>query len=78
MSEEQLLKLKKDVETAKTTSSQLTGQKTAILKQLKDDWQCESIEEAETKLQGFADDITAVDKKILDGVTELKTKYNVS
>jgi hypothetical protein len=75
--EAQLLELKKEVETAKTKSAELTGQQKAIDKQLKDDWQCNSIEAAKKKLADMDTDIAKRDEKIKIGIAELEEKYNI-
>ena len=76
LSEKELLELKDKVDEAKQVVSELTGQRNALLKQLKDDWGCKTIEEAETKLAKMDKDIDALEKKIEKGVTELNDKYN--
>ena len=75
--EQDLLKLKKDVESAKTSVSELTGQQNALVKQLKDDWQCNTLTEAETMLKKMQDDIANIDKKITTLTQELETKYQI-
>jgi hypothetical protein len=75
--EAQLLDLKKEVETAKTKTAELTGQQKAIDKQFKDEWQCNSIDAAKKKLAGMDNDIATYDKKIKDGVELLEEKYNI-
>ena len=77
MTEKELLELKDKVDKAKQVVSELTGQKNALLKQLKDDWQCKTIDEAETKLTKMDKDIDILEKKIENGVQELEEKYNV-
>jgi DNA-binding FrmR family transcriptional regulator len=77
MTEQELLKLKKDVESAKTSVSELTGQKNAIEKQLKDEWQCKDITEAETMLKQMQDDIVKIDQKIEQKSKEIETKYQL-
>jgi predicted nuclease with TOPRIM domain len=77
MNENQLLQLKKDVEAAKQTVSELTGQKTALINQLKTDWKCNSVEEAEDKLKEMETEISFIDKKIEKGVKELEEKYQI-
>lgn len=77
MTEKQLLDLKKKVDEAKTTVSELTGQRTAQIKQLKDEWKCSSVEEAEKKLEKMSKDITELDQQIEESIEELETKYNV-
>ena len=75
--EQDLLKLKKDVESAKTSVSELTGQQNAVIRQLKDDWQCNTLTEAETMLKKMQDDIANIDKKITTLTQELETKYQI-
>jgi len=77
MNEQELLKLKDDVDNAKSTVSELKGQLTALMKQLKDDWDCSDIKMAEIKLKSMEVSITALEKKIEKGVEELEDKYNI-
>ena len=77
MTEQQLLDLKEQVDEAKTKVSELTGQQTALMKQLKDDWDCKTIKEAEEKLQAMEKSISVLDKKIEKGIKELEEMYNI-
>ena len=77
LNEQQLLDLKSDVEEAKVKVSELTGQQKALTDQLKNDWACKTIAEAETKLKEMDDSISVIDKKIDDGIKELQEKYDV-
>jgi len=77
LNEKQLLELKEDVETAKTKVSELNGQQKALTDQLKTDWGCKTIAEAEEKLKEMETEIDSLDKKIGKGVLELEQKYNV-
>lgn len=72
MTEAELLKLKKQVEEAKTNTAQLTGQRTAILKQLKEDLKCASAADAEKKLQRLNVEIEKITEQIEEGSTELE------
>jgi flagellar biosynthesis chaperone FliJ len=76
MTEKELLELKEKVDEAKQTVSELTGQKNALMKQLKDDWGCKTIEEAEEKIGTMDRDISLLEKKIEKGIKELEEKYN--
>jgi hypothetical protein len=77
MTESDLLKLKSEIDRAKVTVAELTGQQTMLTKQLHDDWQCKTIAEAEVKLKEMEANIASIDKKIERGVQDLETKYNV-
>jgi len=76
MTEQDLLDLKEKVDAAKTAVSELTGQKTALMKQLKDDWDCSTIEEAEEKITSMEERISTLDKKIKKSTEELEAKIN--
>ena len=78
MTKQELLDLKDDVAEAKVKVSELTGQKTALMSQLKTDWDCKTIKEAEDKLQEMEDSISKLEKKIKTGVEELESKYELS
>ena len=75
MTEKQLFDLKKQVDTANSTVSELKGQQTALLKQLKDDWGCKTIDEAEQKLKTLNAEIDMIAEQIEKGTTELVEKY---
>jgi hypothetical protein len=77
MTESDLLKLKSEIDRAKVTVAELTGQQSMLTKQLQDDWQCKTIAEAEVKLKEMEANIASIDKKIERGVQDLETKYNV-
>lgn len=77
LNEKELLNLKENVSDAKTKVAELTGQQTALLSQLKTDYACKTIVEAEEKLAKMDKDITSIDKKIEAGILELENKYEV-
>jgi hypothetical protein len=77
INEQELLKLKKDVESAKTNISELTGQEKAVLKQFKDEFQCNNIEEMDIIMKQTQDNIAIIDQKIVTGTKEFETKYQV-
>jgi len=75
--EKELYKLKEKVEKAKIEVSELKGHKSALEKQLKKDWGCDSVEEAEKKLETMKKEVAKLDKDIEAGIEELEEKYNV-
>lgn len=78
LTEKQLLDLKEDVSDAKVKVSELTGQQTALMNQLKTDWDCSTIKQAEDKLVDMENKIQIINKKIEKGVIELEDKYNIN
>jgi len=77
LDEQDLLDLKKDIDEAKTKKSELMGQKNALMNQLKTDWGCKTVEEAQVKLKTMGEEIEDIEDKIEKGVTDLQEKYNV-
>lgn len=77
MTESDLLKLKQQVDAAKQEVSELKGHQSALMKQLKDDWKCESVEDAEKKLKSIKQEIECLDESITKGIEEIEEKYDV-
>lgn len=77
MNEKQLFKLKEEIDTAKTEVSELKGHLSALMTQLKTDWKCNTVEEAEKKIKSLKKDIDKLDEQIQTGITELEEKYDV-
>ena len=77
LNEKQLLELKDAVDGAKTKVSELTGQNNALMNQLKNDWECKTIQEAEKKLKTMDDELTSIDKEIETKIKELEEKYEL-
>ena len=77
MTESQLLDLKAQIEEAKSSVSELKGQQNALLKQLKDTYKCNSIEEADKKVGVMQKDIATLQKQIDGHTAELEKKYDV-
>jgi DNA-binding FrmR family transcriptional regulator len=76
MTDKDLLELKKKVDDAKTEVNKLEGQKTALLKQLKEDWKCKDIIDAKKKLSEMDNEIETLENQIEQGKQELEEKYN--
>ena len=75
MTEQDLLNLKKDIDEAKKEILQLEGQKKALMTQLKEDWDCTTLEQAEKKLKGMQRKLTTFNEEIEQGLEEIKEKY---
>jgi uncharacterized protein YaaN involved in tellurite resistance len=73
MTESELLKLKKKVDEAKQTSAELKGHQTALFKQLKEDWDCTTIEEAEQRIKTMSKEVDKLTEQIETGMEELET-----
>lgn len=75
LTEEDLLDLKKEIDAAKTETAQLEGQKKELMRQLKENWDCDTVEEAEAKLKKLQKKYKDTTEQIADGITELQEKY---
>lgn len=77
MNEQQLLKLKEDIDQAKSKVSELKGRQQSLNEQLSEEWNCSSVKEAEAKVKKLEKEITDLDNKINEGIKELEEKYDV-
>jgi len=76
MSEKDLLDLKEQINEAKTKVSELTGQKQILMRQLKETWGCDTIEQAENKLEELNKRTNSLEKKITIASRELEEQLN--
>jgi predicted Rossmann-fold nucleotide-binding protein len=74
---EKLLNLKQDIDNAKTNIAKGEGKKEALMTELKEQWQCTTIKQAEKKLQKHIDEAHDLNNQIEKGVTELEEKYEL-
>ena len=77
MNEQQFLQAKERVNKAQQTDSELKGQKTALLKQLKDEFECTTLEAAEKELVSIDEEIEQLTDDIHNGMQELEEKYGL-
>ena len=75
MTEQELLRAKRKVDEAKTRVSELKGQQTALLKQLKSDYKLESPKELKTAIETENVKLNKISEQIEKGLQELE-KYN--
>lgn len=75
MTEKELLELKEDIENAKQKVSELKGERQALMKRLKEDWNCDSLEEAEKKLKVMSEQVEKLSEEITEGMKELESKF---
>lgn len=72
LTKQDLLDLQEEISDAKTSTSEFKGQQTAVLKQFKDEHDCNTVEEAEEKVETLDKNIASLDKKIKRFSTELE------
>ena len=75
MTENDLLTLKKEIDQTKDQFQQLKGQEKALLQQLKNDFDCENLEQANKKIKSFEKEIGKLSDEIEQGITELEENY---
>jgi predicted nuclease with TOPRIM domain len=73
--EQHLLNLKEEIAEAKNKVAELKGQQIALMKQLKDEWGCSTLEEAKAKVKQMEDELSDLDEEIQKGIDELNEKY---
>jgi len=78
ISEKELLKMKTEVEDAKSSVSNLKGQLTAILKQLKDNYKCESTEAADKQIGKIRTKKSEIQKQMEEYSAELEQRLGLS
>lgn len=77
MNEKQLLQLKEEIESAKTQMAELSGRQKYLREQLKKEWQCETVEEAEKKLQELITEVQELEEKCVELFKQIQEKYDV-
>jgi septal ring factor EnvC (AmiA/AmiB activator) len=74
---EKLLNLKQDIDNAKTNIAKGEGKKEALMKEIKDQWKCTTIKQAEKKLKDFTDEAHNLNNQIEERVEKLEEKYEL-
>ena len=77
MNENELLKLKQEIDEAKSKISELKGTKNHLMKDLKENWDCDALKGAEAKHKALRVELTTISSKIEKGVKELNEKYEL-
>ena len=77
MNEQELFELKERIDTAKSKVSELKGSKKQLMKELKEQWDCSTVEAAEKKAKTMEKEIEQLNTKITEGTEELEEKYDV-
>ena len=76
MTEKDLLKLKKQLEKSKLEKAQLEGGLTNMMQTLKTEWDCDTLEEAETLLKKMKRKKENLDAQITTGLEEMDDKFS--
>jgi len=77
MTARELLELKEQIAKAKNTVAELKGQQNAMMKQLREEWKCDTVEDAENLIRKMDGEIDALNKNIEEGMKELESKYQI-
>ena len=75
LTQNDLLDLKEEIDQAKTKKAEYVGQKNALMKQLKDNWGCTTLEQAEKKLASIEKQINELKESIEEKTQALQDKY---
>lgn len=75
MTEQDLLKLKNDIAAAKTQLAEIQGRKKGLLSQLKDTYECDTIDEAEKKVEILKEKIEDNKKEIQVLIDKIEDTY---
>jgi polyhydroxyalkanoate synthesis regulator phasin len=76
--EEKLLQLKEKIDRSKTKLNELSGKESHLLEQLKEDYACSTVDEANEKLETLDEEIQDLESKIKTGLEELEQKYEIT
>lgn len=75
MTEQQLVDLKKKIDSAKREQSELKGRKKALLENLQNTWGCKTVEEAEKKASSLQKQIDKLEEEKEKGIKEIEETY---
>lgn len=76
ISEEKVLRKKREIDDAKNTIAELKGQEKALLNQLLNDWQCKTVGNAKKKVTKMETDIATLEEEIEKLSEELESEYS--
>lgn len=77
MKREDLLELKEKIEKGQKELAEIKGQKTMLMQQLKKDFGCATLKEAEKLLSRQTKDIEKLNEDVNKGMEELENEYPV-
>ena len=77
MTERELLRIKDQIEQAKTRSSELVGKRNHLLQELGEKWECEGVEAGEKLLKDIGKTVDKLNTQIETGLDNIREKYDV-
>lgn len=75
ITEEELLQRKQEIDDAKNELAELKGEEKALLAQLKKDWSCETVADAEKKVKEMESNLEKLEDEIETLSEELEDEY---
>lgn len=76
MNIQDLLRLKKEIESAKASLQQLKGERNYLMKELKETWQCDSMKEGEALIQKKQEEVAQIKATLSDLLETIQEKYD--
>jgi len=77
ITKEQLLEIKNDIDAAKDKAHNLEGRLDLLYQELKEKWNCKTIEEAKKKLQQFQEQLEKIKTDISVQIKEIEKEYEI-
>lgn len=74
--ENKLLDLKQKIERSKTRVSELRGQQKQLMNQLKKEWNCNTLDQAEEKITELERQTDEINDEIKTAIKELEEQYD--
>ena len=75
MDEQGLLKLKREIDNAKTKVAELNGQLSQLMKQMKENFDCTDLKAADKKIKALEKEATELQERINTETAELEELY---
>ena len=72
-----IVELKADIDSAKAEISKLEGRKEALMAELKKDWKCTTLKQADDKTKSMGGDLEKIRKQKEEGIVKLEEKYEL-
>jgi len=76
ITEEKLLRKKREIDDAKNNIAELKGQEKALLAQLVNDWECKTVGDAKNKVANMEKEISSLEEQIETLSEELEKEYS--